>query len=333
MTYQGRVIRVEGVWDTPNGGVLCSQGRFDVLDDLPPRLTRPIIRRDGQTKEVSWDEALTYAAQGLKAAKTVAGMITPRSTNQCLTAFMNLFHDVLRSDQVGLLSGRVPPLGVGPSATMADLLASDCIVVIGGNPLKNQPVIGYLVRRAVDLGASLIVASAEETGLDAIADLNVRLQSADAAAAAAAAAGVAAAASTAAFHRIYHLRPDPLAQVKKQIESSQHPVLLYGGDLGEEIYAAMRTLPGKARFIPLVEGANAVGATRIGLCVAPVKGDALYVVARRTNEPRTARCRRRSSPWCRVLIGAAGPSRPTWRCPRRSGSRKPGTLPTSLANG
>jgi formate dehydrogenase major subunit len=270
VTHQGRVIRVEGVWDAPNGGVLCERGRFDVLDDLPPRLDSPIVRRDGKAVEVSWDEALTFAAKGLKTAKSVAGLITPRSTNQCLVAFNSLFHDVLRSDQVALLSGRLPPLGIGAPATMQELLASDCIVVIGGNPMANQKVLGYLIRRAVDHGAKLIVAAAEETDLDIFADLLVRLQG-DAATSAPGAAQH--------FQKIYHLRPDPLAQVKKQIETAQKPVLLYGADLGDELYGTMRTLPAKTRFIPLVEGANAVWAARIGLSVRPVSGEALYVVA------------------------------------------------------
>lgn len=270
VTREGRVIRIEGVWDAPNNGVLCVDGRFKVLDDPPPRLTAPQIRRNGSVQQVSWDEALSYVAQQLRKASSVAGLITPRSTNQCLTAFNQLFREILRSDQVALLSGSVPPLSIGAPATMQDVLSSDCVIVIGGDPLKDQKVLGYLIRRAVDHGAMLIVAAGEQTTLDDLADMTIRLLGT---------AEPVSAGGVQSFHRIYHLRPDPLAQVKRQIESAQRPVVLYGAELGDEIYATLRSLPARTRFLPLVRGTNAVGAARIGLVNRPVRGQVLYVIA------------------------------------------------------
>ena len=55
-------------------------------------------------------------------------------------------------------------------------------------------------------------------------------------------------------------------------------MLLYGSGLSSTVYAALRSLPEKAHFLPLVKGANAVGAARLGLEARPVRGDALYVL-------------------------------------------------------
>lgn len=270
VTREGRVIRVEGVWDAPNRGVLCVTGRFEVLDDTPTRLTMPLVRQDGSVREVSWDEALTHVAQRLRESPTVAGLITPRSTNQCLVAFRHLFHDVLRSEELSLLGGSIPPLGIGQTATMQDLLSSDCVVVVGGDPLRHQKVLGYQVRRAVDRGAKLIVVGREETELDWLADICIRLPGA---------AEPAPAGAVESFQRISHVRPDPLAQARKYFTAAQRPVVLYGAGLADDIYTTLRTLPARTRFLPLVRGPNAIGARKIGLDVRPVSAEALYVVA------------------------------------------------------
>ena len=54
---------------------------------------------------------------------------------------------------------------------------------------------------------------------------------------------------------------------------------MYGAGLDNEFYAALCALPAKTRFLPLISGANAVGAARLGLSVRSVQGHALYVLA------------------------------------------------------
>jgi len=264
-----RVLRVDGVWDAENRGVLCEDGRFKVLEDSAPRLHTPLIRRNGdQPEPCSWDEALSFAAENLKKTKKVAGMITPRSTNESLVAFLRMFHDIFRSDQVSLTSGQVPPLDIGTPATMSDLHETDLIVVIGGDPWEHQKVLAYLSRRAVDRGANLIIANAEPSGLEPYASTVVRLT------------GETAAKGDPhlALRRIYHLRPDRLAQVRQAIDAAKHPVVMHGPNLDDQIVQMLHALPRRARLLPLVRGANAMGAAILGLKVTPVAGDALYAV-------------------------------------------------------
>lgn len=73
--YDNKVIRVTGVEDTgPNNGSLCVKGRFgyDFIDD-PERLKTPLIKKNGQFHEASWDEALGFVAQGLTKIKEASG--------------------------------------------------------------------------------------------------------------------------------------------------------------------------------------------------------------------------------------------------------------------
>ena len=63
------------------------------------------------------------------------------------------------------------------------------------------------------------------------------------------------------------------------VETAQRPVVLYGSGLSTTVYAAMRTLPAQARFLPLIEGTNTRGAARLGLSARPVSGEVLYLMA------------------------------------------------------
>ena len=63
-----RVVKVSGVEGAaPNYGSLCVKGRFGydfIYSD--ERLRTPLIRRNGELQEATWDEALDYTADRLK---------------------------------------------------------------------------------------------------------------------------------------------------------------------------------------------------------------------------------------------------------------------------
>ena len=59
VTRYSRLLRVDGVWGSdPNGGLLCVDGRFAPLYDNRKRVTKPMVRKDGELVAVDWDEAL-----------------------------------------------------------------------------------------------------------------------------------------------------------------------------------------------------------------------------------------------------------------------------------
>jgi formate dehydrogenase major subunit len=268
ITRDNQLLRVEGDWDAANGGLLCDVGRFEAVESRPPRILTPLVRKDWRLVEASWKEALAVAAEKLRAAQRVAGLASPRLPNEALAAFACFFQEVLASNDVALLYGEDPPLDLGRRATLLDLAASDCIVVIGGEPLKNQKVVGSLIKRAYDNGARIIVVDDAPTGLDPYASQLLPLQDISYPA-------------ESPFERLrhtYHLRVSGVAQIKAAVQASRHPVVLYGTGLSTTVYSALRMLPDKAMFLPLVTGTNTAGAARLGLHPQAVHGEALYVL-------------------------------------------------------
>lgn len=247
ITRDNFLLRVEGDWDAANGGLLCVVGRFEVVEPQPERVTAPLMRKNGQMVAATWDEALSVVARRLTEAQRVAGLASPRTTNEALVAFSRFLKEVLGSDQIALLWGEAPPLDLGTSARLPDVARADCIVVVGGDPLADQKVVGYLIKRALDHEARLVMVNDVATDLGNLAHVHLPLKG--------------------------------VSQVQAEVEAAERPVVLYSAGLDAQVYAALRALPAKARFLPLAKGTNAVGAARLGLNGVPAQGDALYVLA------------------------------------------------------
>ena len=247
VTRSNVLHRIEGDWDAANGGLLCVNGRFEVVESRPQRLTSPLIRRDGQLVEASWDEALTLVAERMHHAKTVAGLASPRTTSEALQSFQRFFSDVVKSKQVGLIGAAAPPLDLGAQGTLQDLNDADCVIVIGGDPFEEQRVLAYLARRAVDHGAILVVVNDQPTKLQETARLSLGL--------------------------------GEIAQIEGVVQSAQKPVVMYAADMSSDVYASLKALPNKVRFLPLIKGTNVAGAAKLGIAARQVHGDVLYVLA------------------------------------------------------
>lgn len=86
----GQVVRVSGVEGVaPNQGSLCVKGRygFDFIHS-PERLTKPLIKENGQFREAEWDEALDLVASKFSELReehgpdSLAGLTSARVTNE-----------------------------------------------------------------------------------------------------------------------------------------------------------------------------------------------------------------------------------------------------------
>ncbi len=91
----------------PNFGSLCIKGRFAwEFVDHPDRLTKPLVRRDGELRETTWEDALHTAAKKIKEVRdahgpdSIAGFASARCTNEDNYVFQKFFRAVIGTNNV-----------------------------------------------------------------------------------------------------------------------------------------------------------------------------------------------------------------------------------------
>ncbi len=193
ITYQTKnndIIAVQGKEGPANRNRLCVKGRFgfDYVKH-PHRLTKPLIRIDNNSKtgdidldpanplthfrEASWEEALDYAANGLKRIRdsdggsALAGFGSAKCSNEEAYIFQKLVRTGFGSNNVDHCTrlchaSSVAALleGIGSGAVSAPFNAvedSDCVLVIGANPISNHPVAATFFKQAAKRGTLIVM--------------------------------------------------------------------------------------------------------------------------------------------------------------------------------
>ncbi|PVE09626.1 NADH-quinone oxidoreductase subunit NuoG [Limnohabitans sp. Rim28] len=135
----------------------------------PDRLTRPMLKQGGEWKEVDWQTALEYVANGLRniqrdhGAGSIGALVSPHSTVEELYLAGALMRG-LGSDNIDhrlrhaefAASEGVRTLGM-PIAALSTLQR---VLVVGSNLRKDHPLFALRVRHAVRHGAQLNVITA-----------------------------------------------------------------------------------------------------------------------------------------------------------------------------
>ncbi|OWK22910.1 hypothetical protein AJ87_38495 [Rhizobium yanglingense] len=187
-TRKGEFMRVRSKWDEGvNRETLCVRGRFG-LDFVSgrDRIERPMIRRDGTLAPVSWDEAADYLRRRLSAVedKAAGGLASPRLPNEVLYQFQKLMRTVFRTNNIDCSSRWSAPFDtLGPllaafysRAPLEEVIANDCVLVVGGNVTEENPVTEYLLRDgARRRQTALLMLSARPSRLEADACVVVRV--------------------------------------------------------------------------------------------------------------------------------------------------------------
>jgi NADH-quinone oxidoreductase subunit G len=171
-------------------GWLCDKGRFAFqMFNSEDRITRPMIRAgDGSLSPISWDEAVTRVANGIRTAGTNSAALVGGSTsNEEGWLVQKILRDNGSSNvdsspnpvlRLNLANLSRPEMGL----QVADLDHSDAILVIGTDPLHEMPILDLRIRKAVRRSnAKLMVASERPTALDGGAQEAIRYAPGDAA--------------------------------------------------------------------------------------------------------------------------------------------------------
>ena len=161
---------------------ICDRGRFGHrFFEHESRLTTPLIRRDGQLVEAGWDEALDLVAEKLMAIRSahggqaVAGLASPRLSNEDLYTFQRLFREQLESNNLDHVIGAPGEpahddlgalLGVGAGTNLMSLGAGTTVLVVGADPEEEAPLYMLRLRGIAQRGGKLIVANLRPTKLE-----------------------------------------------------------------------------------------------------------------------------------------------------------------------
>ena len=128
------------------------------------RLTKPMLKQDGQWREVDWKTALEYVANGLNRAKaehgaqSIGALVSPHSTVEELylagalvrgLGSQNIDHRLRHQDFTPAEGARW--LGM-PIAALSQLTGA---LVVGANLRKEHPLFAQRIRQAVRGGAAL----------------------------------------------------------------------------------------------------------------------------------------------------------------------------------
>jgi formate dehydrogenase major subunit len=160
-----------------NHGHSCVKGRFAIgYATHPDRIVKPMIRAQisDPWREVSWEEAIAYAASELKRIQakygrdSIGGITSSRCSNEETYLVQKLIRAAFGNNNVDTCA-RVchSPTGYGLKQTLGEsagtqnfdsVMKADVIFVIGANPTDGHPVFASQMKRRLRQGAHLIVA-------------------------------------------------------------------------------------------------------------------------------------------------------------------------------
>ena len=159
-----------------NAGHSCVKGRFAWgYATHADRITKPMIRAKitDDWREVSWVEAINFAAAGLKRIQathgpgSIGGISSSRCTNEEVFVVQKMIRAAFGNNNIDTCA-RVchSPTGYGLGKTFGTSAGTqdfesvefaDVIMVIGANPVTAHPVFASRMKQAVRRGSKLIV--------------------------------------------------------------------------------------------------------------------------------------------------------------------------------
>jgi formate dehydrogenase (coenzyme F420) alpha subunit len=176
-----------------NEGRICLRGwHVHEVASSPDRLKNPLLKKNGQFQEVSWDEALGFIARRMKEIRdrhgpdALAFLNSPRCSNEEAYLLQKLARAVIGTNNVDHGTGvycnnsinvLLEMLGVPATTTSIGELARSEVIVVDGVDLARQlPTIGGAVIRAKLAGAKLVVIDSRRHRVAESADFFLQLK-------------------------------------------------------------------------------------------------------------------------------------------------------------
>ena len=179
------IVNTRGDAGNPvNKGNLCVKGRFGYdFVNHPERLTSPLIKRNGEFVEATWEEALNFIAGKLANYKgdqfaVISSAKCTNEENYLIQKFTragmgtNNIDHCARLCHAPSVTGLTQSLGSGAMTnSINEISGAACILAIGTNTTVAHPIIGLQIKKAARNGATLIVANPKEIDLCRFANI------------------------------------------------------------------------------------------------------------------------------------------------------------------
>jgi NADH-quinone oxidoreductase subunit G len=149
-----------------NGDFLCAKGRFafDFVDSAE-RLTRPLVRNAaGKLEPTTWEQALKVAAIKLKEVRDSRGgeaigvLGSDRTTNEENYLLQKFARTILRTNNIDhhrtadyATFARAMAGSEGKAASLREVGSACAILLVGGNPTEEHPLLAWQLRTNVRL--------------------------------------------------------------------------------------------------------------------------------------------------------------------------------------
>lgn len=176
-----------------NAGHTCLKGRYAWrFYKHPDRLRSPLLRKNGELVEVSWQEAYEFIASRLQAIKAgsgadaIAGISSARCTNEENYLMQKMMRAVIGTNNIDCCArvchsptahGMQQAFGTGAATnSIKDLDKTECILVVGANPTSAHPVTGAKIKQKMLKGMVSIVVDPVETELARHATYHLQLR-------------------------------------------------------------------------------------------------------------------------------------------------------------
>ena len=167
-----------------NAGKLCQKGRYAYeFIHSKDRHVKPLVRKNGQLAEASWEEALALVAEKFMTflPEEIACLSSAKTSNEENYLMQKFARAVLKTPNIdhcarlchsSTVAGLAAVFGSGAMTnSISDLEESKCIFIIGSNTLEQHPLIGRRAVLAKKKGAKIIYADPRYTPTAKQADL------------------------------------------------------------------------------------------------------------------------------------------------------------------
>ena len=174
-TNQNQIVSMKPLLKSPvSQGHLCVKGRYAFnFVHAADRITEPMIRNNDGWLQVTWDDAISFAAKRLQylleqyGPQSIGILGSARGTNEEAYLAQKFARTVIGTNNVDCCArvchtptAAAMKLMIGTGAatnSYNDIEKAETILICGANPTENHPIVGARIKQAVMSGANLIV--------------------------------------------------------------------------------------------------------------------------------------------------------------------------------